>query len=191
MLLTWTLLSPHNWLQPTFQNHLPSLPQALPGSFLNRPCLFKPKSLPTFFPDWETPSLLPAGASFKSHSNLSPTPTHALLLAHKHCWYSTCIAVFAQCIMIVGSFLFSRMPYESPELETSHFSFKDFIYLFMRYTERGRERQRYRQREKHAPCREPDVGLDPRTPGSRPGPKAGAKPLSHPGITLLRFLFKN
>ena len=28
---------------------------------------------------------------------------------------------------------------------------------------------------------EPDVGLDPGTPGSRPGPKAGAKPLSHPG----------
>ena len=26
------------------------------------------------------------------------------------------------------------------------------------------------------------MGLDPRTPGSRPGPKAGAKPLSHPGI---------
>ena len=33
-----------------------------------------------------------------------------------------------------------------------------------------------------APCREPDVGLDPRTPGSRPEPKAGAKSLSHPGI---------
>ena len=36
-----------------------------------------------------------------------------------------------------------------------------------------------RQREKQAPCREPDVELDPRTPGSHPGPKAGAKPLSH------------
>ena len=32
--------------------------------------------------------------------------------------------------------------------------------------------------------RAPDVGLDPGTPGSRPGPKAGAKPLSHPGIPL-------
>ena len=48
-------------------------------------------------------------------------------------------------------------------------------------TERGRG-QRHRQREKQAPCREPDVGLDPRTPGSRPGPKAGANPLSPPGI---------
>ena len=30
--------------------------------------------------------------------------------------------------------------------------------------------------------REPDVGFDPGTPGSCPGPKAGAKPLHHPGI---------
>ena len=29
---------------------------------------------------------------------------------------------------------------------------------------------------------EPDVGFDPGSPGSRPGPKAGAKPLHHPGI---------
>ena len=26
------------------------------------------------------------------------------------------------------------------------------------------------------------MGLDPETPGPRPGPKAGTKPLSHPGI---------
>ena len=30
--------------------------------------------------------------------------------------------------------------------------------------------------------REPDVGFDPGSPGSRPGPKAGAKLLRHPGI---------
>ena len=30
--------------------------------------------------------------------------------------------------------------------------------------------------------REPDVGFDPGSPGSLPGPKAGAKPLRHPGI---------
>ena len=49
--------------------------------------------------------------------------------------------------------------------------FKDFIYLPMRDTERERERQRqrHRPREKQAPCREPDMGLDPRSPGSRPG----------------------
>ena len=36
------------------------------------------------------------------------------------------------------------------------------FYLFIR----ERERQRHRQREEQAPCREPDVGLDRRTPGS-------------------------
>ena len=60
---------------------------------------------------------------------------------------------------------------------------KDFLtYLFMRDTERERERQRHRQREKQAPCGEPDVGLDPGTPGSRPELKADAPPLSHPGV---------
>ena len=51
------------------------------------------------------------------------------------------------------------------------FIYLRFIYLFMRNTER-RERQRHRQREKQASCREPDLGLDPGSPGSRPGPKA-------------------
>ena len=55
---------------------------------------------------------------------------------------------------------------------------KDFMYLFMR----DRERQRLRQREKQAPRREPNVGLDPRTPGSHPEPKAGAQPLSRLGV---------
>ena len=57
-----------------------------------------------------------------------------------------------------------------------------FIYLFMRNRERERERERERQREKQVPCREPDVGLDPGSPGSRLGLKAGTEPLSHPGI---------
>ena len=38
------------------------------------------------------------------------------------------------------------------------------IYLFIRERERERGRQRHRQREKQAPCREPNVGIDPRTP---------------------------
>ena len=37
--------------------------------------------------------------------------------------------------------------------------------------------------------REPNVGFDPGTPGSRPEPKADAQPLSHPGIPALRFYF--
>ena len=61
----------------------------------------------------------------------------------------------------------------------------------MRDTEREAE---YTQREaetqaegEQAPCRKPDVGLDPGSPGSCPGRKAGAQPLSHPGIPLLAF----
>ena len=53
-----------------------------------------------------------------------------------------------------------------------------------------REIQRYRQREKQAPRGEPYAGLDPRTPGSWPEPKADAQPPSHPGI-LLWVAFKN
>ena len=56
------------------------------------------------------------------------------------------------------------------------------INLFIFIYDRERERQRHRQREKQAPRREPDAGLDPGTPGLHPGPKVGAKPLSHPGI---------
>ena len=40
--------------------------------------------------------------------------------------------------------------------------------------DRERERQRPRQREKQAPCREPDVRLNPRSLGSCPEPKADA-----------------
>ena len=37
--------------------------------------------------------------------------------------------------------------------------------------------------------RKPDVGFDPGSPGSRPGPKAGAKPLRHPGIPCPLFFW--
>ena len=40
------------------------------------------------------------------------------------------------------------------------------------HTHTQRQRHKHRQREKQAPCREPNVGLDPGTPGSRPGLKA-------------------
>ena len=59
----------------------------------------------------------------------------------------------------------------------------------MRDTHRERERQRHRQREKQAPCREPDVGLNPGTPGSHTGLKAGSKLLSHPEIPELISFF--
>ena len=47
------------------------------------------------------------------------------------------------------------------------------------HRERGRDKGRGRSR---LHCREPDVGLDPGTPGSRPEPRADAQLLSHPGI---------
>ena len=66
------------------------------------------------------------------------------------------------------------------------------MYSFMRDTER--ERQRHRQRKKQTSCREPDVGLNPGTPGSLPEQKADAQPLRHPGVLILKdshiFRFK-
>ena len=53
-----------------------------------------------------------------------------------------------------------------------------------------RERQRETQREKQAPCREPDLGLNPGTPGSRPEPKADAQPLTHPGVPNFEIFLK-
>ena len=57
-----------------------------------------------------------------------------------------------------------------------------------RERERERERQRHRQREKRIPHKEPDMGLDPRTLGSRPEPKADAQPLSYPGAPTCKPL---
>ena len=54
----------------------------------------------------------------------------------------------------------------------------------MRDTERGRDIGRGRTRE-------PDAGLNPKTPGSCPGWKASAKPQSHPGIPYSPNFLKN
>ena len=45
-------------------------------------------------------------------------------------------------------------------------SFLKISFIYSREAQRERERQRHRQREKQDPCREPDAGLDPGTPGS-------------------------
>ena len=67
---------------------------------------------------------------------------------------------------------------------------RHFIFIFYRFYlfnhERHKEMQRHRQREKQAPCGEPDVGHDPRTPGSWPEQKTDAQPLSLPGVLVLR-----
>ena len=51
-----------------------------------------------------------------------------------------------------------------------------------------REREREAETQADSMHREPDVGLDPGSPGSCPGPKAGAKPLRHPGIPRVQLL---
>ena len=53
------------------------------------------------------------------------------------------------------------------------------MYLFMRDTEREAETQ---AEGETGSMREPDMGLNPGTPGSHPGLKAGIQLLSHPGI---------
>ena len=56
-------------------------------------------------------------------------------------------------------------------------------------TQREREAETQAEGEAGSMHREPDVGFDPGSPGSRPGPKAGAKPLRHPGIPSFFFFF--
>ena len=52
-----------------------------------------------------------------------------------------------------------------------------------------RERERDRKREKQTLCREPDVGLNPRSPRSGPGWAEGcAKLLSHTGCPISGFI---
>ena len=65
--------------------------------------------------------------------------------------------------------LFGNTPFRMVSAQWSFF-FLIFIYSIMR--DRERERQRNRQREKQASRREPDVGLDPGSPGSHPGLQA-------------------
>ena len=50
------------------------------------------------------------------------------------------------------------------------------------------EREREAEGEAGYMHRGPDAGFDPGSPGSRPGPKAGAKPPRHPGIPKKKSL---
>ena len=57
-------------------------------------------------------------------------------------------------------------------------------------SQRERENEAETQAEGEAGSmhREPDVGFDPGSPGLCPGPKAGTKPLRHPGILTVMVL---
>ena len=63
------------------------------------------------------------------------------------------------------------------------------LFIYDSYRERKREAETQAEGEAGSMHREPDVGFDPGSPGSRPGPKAGAKPLRHPGIPLTSFKY--
>ena len=72
-----------------------------------------------------------------------------------------------------------------------------FLLRFYLFIHRHTHRQRHREREKQAPCREPDVGLDPGSPGSHPRLQAvlnrcatGAALFSFDFIVWLDFCFK-
>ena len=54
-------------------------------------------------------------------------------------------------------------------------------------TQREREAETSAEGEGGYMHQEPDVGFVPGSPGSRPGPKAGTKPLRHPGIPTFSF----
>ena len=68
-----------------------------------------------------------------------------------------------------------------------------FLFLFIYDSHREREGEAETQAEGEAGSmhREPNMGFDPGSPGSRPGPKAGAKPLRHPGIPMCVFKLQN
>ena len=74
------------------------------------------------------------------------------------------------------------MPTAGRDLSTRHslgLSMPGFYLLIHERPEREAETQ---AEGEAGSCREPDVGLDPRTLGSYPEPKADAQPLSHPGV---------
>ena len=83
--------------------------------------------------------------------------------------------------MVFLVFLGGKYPGIRRSYGNSIFNFflkKDFIYLFDRDRDSQREREHKQgewERKQQAPAEEPDAGLDSRTPGSRPEPKADAQ----------------
>ena len=51
-----------------------------------------------------------------------------------------------------------------------------------------RNTEREAGREAGSTCKDPDMELDPGTPGSRPGPKADVQPLSHTGVPIKNII---
>ena len=67
-------------------------------------------------------------------------------------------------------------------VDMQYFFFFFLIFIYDSHREREREAETQAEGEAGSMNRKPDVGFDPGSPGSRPQPKAGTKPLRHPGI---------
>ena len=74
----------------------------------------------------------------------------------------------------------------SPFAWSQFIFFFNFLFIYDSHRERESERgaETLAEGEAGSIHLEADVGFDPGSPGSRPGPKAGAKPLRHPGFPL-------
>ena len=84
------------------------------------------------------------------------------------------------------------MEFDSFRLILYDFFQRDSIRFFFYDSHREREAETQAEGVAGSMHRVPDVGFDPVSPGSRPGPKAGAKPLRHPGIPQFdSFLFES
>ena len=185
LLFSQSLQNKFRLIKHAFQLHLPLFPQhfilqaTLLLPFLSASCSLH--SLCSFSSYCSfINSFLPQFCWWKSHSSLKACIYQLSSDSHNQV-YSFCKSSWS---FVEGSLSVSRKLL---------FFFKIlFIYLFMR--DIGK-----RQIHRQAPLRAPDIGLDPGTPGSRPGPKADAQPLSHPGVpqeTLLstithQYPFKN
>ena len=72
-------------------------------------------------------------------------------------------------------------------LSLSFSLFQDFIYLFDTQREHKQEEQQGEGEAGSPLSRDPNEGLDSRTPNSRPEPKADTYQLSHPGALINVF----
>ena len=83
-----------------------------------------------------------------------------------------------------GTTVIMTIQQQNPDPST----FFKFLFIYDSHKEREREAETQAEGEAGSMHREPDVGFDPGSSGSGPGPKAGAKLLRHPGIPTFVFL---
>ena len=78
---------------------------------------------------------------------------------------------------------------EVPIIHFASLAFKDFIYLFMRHTQREREREAETQEEGEAGSMQgAQCGTQSQVPRITPWAAGGTKPLGHRGCPLVQVL---